>query len=254
MGLFSSITSLFGGGGGGSDPIDRPKYYEDPDYRETQNALKGFGLGLMKGEVPDYYKAIGQTGSQEFENMLGMTTRDITRSAAEASAAGGRARGGSLPAITAGAVADTAINARYQDYNRSLAGKMDLLNLGVNTTTGVRNTGQLEGARRNDFNWKDYTAQVNERAYQDAKEAEEDAALGDMIGTIASVGLGAATGGMSFGLQGALAGAGDALSGGGTNFLGMMSKNPKKAMAGVSSMGSISDDLFVSGYQSGVYA
>lgn len=241
MGLFSGIAKLFGGGDGG-DSITRPKYYEDADYRETQNALKGLGLGLLKGEVPDYYKAIGETGSQEFENMLGLTTRDIMKSTAEASAAGGRARGGSLPAITAGAVADTAMKSRYSDYNRALAGKQDLLNLGVSTTTGVRGAGQTEGQLRNNFNWKDYQAQVDERNYQDMKQAQEDAALGEMIGTIASIGLGAATGGMSFGMQGALAGAGDALSGGGTNFLGMLSKNPKQQMAGVSSLGSIVDE------------
>lgn len=236
--------SLFGGGGGDESSITRPKYVEDADYRETQDALKGLGLGLLKGEVPDYYKPIGETGSKEFTNMLNLSTADIQRSAAEASAASGRARGGSLPAITAGAVADAAVKARYSDYNRALAGKQDLLNLGVTTTTGVRSAGQAEGAARNKFNWTDYQAQVNERAYQDAKEAAEDAALGEMIGTIASIGLGAATGGMSFGMQGALAGAGDALTGGGTNFLGMLSKNPKQAAAGVSSMGSISDDLF----------
>lgn len=238
------VGGLFGGDDDGGDPIARPSYYSDPSYVETQKALKDLGLGLLDGKIPDYYKSIGETGGQEFEDMLGLTTRDITKSAAEASAAGGRARGGSLPAITAGAVADAAVKARYEDYNRSLAGKQDLLNLGVNTTTGVRSAGQVEGQLRNKFNWQDYDAQVQERAYQDMKEAQEDAALGEMIGTIASIGLGAATGGMSFGLQGALAGAGTALTGGGIDFMGMINKNPKQAMSGVGSLGSITDDLF----------
>jgi len=246
------VGSLFGGDDGGSDPIARPKYFEDPDYRKTQDALSGLGLGLLKGEVPDYYKSIGETGGKEFEDMLGLTTRDITKSAQEAQAAGGRARGGNLPAVTASSIADTALKARYSDYNRSLAGKQDLLNTGISVTSGVRGAGQDEGSNKNDFNWKDYGAQVAERNYQDKKQAQEDAALGEMIGTIASIGLGAATGGMSFGLQGALAGAGDALTGGGTNFLGMLSKNPKQSMAGVSSVGSITDDMFVGGYKSGV--
>lgn len=238
------VGGLLGGDDDGGDPIARPSYYTDPDYAETQKALKGLGLGLLDGKIPDYYKSIGETGGKEFEDMLGLTTRDITKSAAEASAAGGRARGGSLPAITAGAVADAAVKARYDDYNRSLAGKQDLLNLGVSTTTGVRSAGQTEGQLRNNFNWKDYQAQVDERAYQDAKQAQEDAALGEMIGTIASIGLGAATGGMSFGLQGALAGAGDALTGGGTNFLGSLSKNPADIMSGVGSVGRINPSEF----------
>lgn len=244
---FGITDSLFGGGDGGGDPIARPSYYSDPSYVETQKALKDLGLGLLDGKIPDYYKSIGETGGQEFEDMLGLTTRDITKSAMETSAASGRARGGNLPAVTAGSIADAALKARYSDYNRALAGKQDLLNLGVSTTTGVRGAGQVEGQLRNKFNWQDYDAQVQERAYQDMKEAQEDAALGEMIGTIASIGLGAATGGMSFGLQGAMAGAGDALTGGGTNFLGMLNKNPKMASAGMSSLGAI-DDLYLGGY------
>lgn len=233
------------------DSIARPKYYEDQSYIESQKALKDLGLGLLEGRVPDYYKSIGETGGKEFEDMLGLTTRDITKSAAEASAAGGRARGGSLPAITAGAVADAATKARYSDYNRALAGKQDLLNLGVSTTTGVRGAGQTEQQLRNKFNWTDYNAQVAERNYQDKKKAQEDEALGEMIGTIASIGLGVATGGASFGMQGAMAGGLSALTGG-SDMSWLINKDPKKAMSGVSSLGSITDDLFVSGYQSGV--
>lgn len=239
--LAGRALDLLDGGEGGDSGISRPKFYEDPDYRKAQDALSGLGLGLLKGEVPSYYSAIGQTGSPEFENMLSLTNRDITQSAAEAMAKSGRARGGALPAVTAGAITDAATKARYSDYNRALAGKESLLKLGTGVTEGVRGSGQLQGSRVNEFNWKDYQAQVDERAYQDAKKAQEDAALGQMIGTIASIGLGAATGGMSFGLQGALAGAGDALTGGGTNFLGVLNKNPVQSSAGVSSLGSITN-------------
>jgi hypothetical protein len=241
---FLDPFDIFSKDDGEDSSIARPKYYTDPIYTETQGALKDMGLGLMKGEVPDYYKSIGETGGKEFEDMLSLTTRDITKSAAEASAASGRSRGGSLPAITAGAVADAATKARYSDYNRALAGKQGLLTTGIATTQGVRGSAQSEQGNQNTFNWKDYQAQVDERAYQDAKKAQEDAALGEMIGTIASVGLGMATGGMSFGLQGAMAGGLDAFTGGGTNFLGGLNKNPAKSMAGVSSIGSISDDMF----------
>jgi len=252
MGLFGSLTKLpswlggkriLGSSGGGPE-IERPSYYTDPAYTETQGALKDMGLGLMTGKVPDYYKAIGETGGKEFEDMLGLTTRDITKSAAEASAASGRSRGGSLPAITAGAVADAATKARYSDYNRAVEGKRGLLTTGIATTQGVRGSAQNEQGSQNRFNWMDYDAQVQERAYQDAKKAQEDAALGEMIGTIASIGLGAATGGMSFGLQGAMAGGLDAFTGGGTDFLGKLNKNPAKSTAGVASVGSITDDMF----------
>lgn len=238
-GLSGDSGGLFGGGaGGGSDSIVRPKYYTDPAYTETQGALKDFGLGILKGEVPDYYKAIGETGSKEFEDMLGLQMRDVKTKTAEGLAAKGMARGGNIDAITAGALADTAIGARYSDYSRALAGKERLLGTGITTTQGVRSAAQQEGGNQNAFNWKDYNAQVEERAYQQALKDKEDAALGELIGTIASVGLGMATGGASFGLQGAMAGGMSALTGG-SDMSWLLNKNPKQAMAGVGSLGSI---------------
>jgi len=96
-----------------ADRLNNWEYLEDPDFTDTQEALKGLGLGLLEGEVPDYYKAIGQTGSEEFEKALALTNRDISQSAAEAAAASGRGRGGNLPAVTAQSIADNAIEARY---------------------------------------------------------------------------------------------------------------------------------------------
>lgn len=241
------ISNLFGGDSEDSS-IARPTYYTDPNYTETQDALKGLGLGLLKGEVPDYYSSIGQTGGKEFEDMLGLTTRDIQKSAAESLAKTGRARGGALPAMTAQSVADTALKARYQDYNRALTGKEDLLKLGIGVSEGVRGAGQTQGGNVNAFNWKDYAAQVDERNYQDAKQAAEDAALGQMIGTIASVGLGVATGGMSLGLEGAMAGGLDAFTGGGTDMFGTLMKNPKQVASGVAPLGAIGDDYRLGDY------
>jgi len=31
----------------------------------------------MKGDIPDYYKVLGETGSPEFEAMLAKTNRDV---------------------------------------------------------------------------------------------------------------------------------------------------------------------------------
>jgi len=225
MGFFSN---LFGGGDDDYEPIARPEYYTDPAYAETQDYLKKYGMNMLEGEVPDYYKAIGETGSPEFEAMLGKTKAGISQSTAEALAKSGRARGGQLAASTAGAIGSAEAEARYADYLRSLQGKAGLFSTGIGVTEGVRGAGQTEGARRNQFNWRDYSAQVGERNYLDAKEAQEDAEFGQMIGTIASIGIGAATGGMSLGWQGALAGAADALTGGGTSFLSNLGKATTK--------------------------
>jgi len=182
----AGVLGWFGGGGGEEEPyIEPPEYYEDPDYRLTQDYLGAYGMNLMRGEVPEYYKAIGETGSPEFENMLGMTKRDITQSTAEALARGGRARGGQLGASTAKAISDASTTARYQDYERSLAGKQSLLGLGTSITEGARAAGQREGASVNKFAWDQYLARSRKYDQLAESQKEQEQATGEMIGTVA---------------------------------------------------------------------
>jgi hypothetical protein len=234
----------------GVESIKMPEYYEDPDYRETQDYLKKYGMDIMSGQIPDYYKPIGETGSKEFEDMLGLTTRDIQKSASEAMALQGRGRGGALPAVTASAIADASTKARYGDYTRSLEGKGFLFNQGRGITEGVRGAGQTEGARKNQFNLSIVDKQMEQQSYLDKYEAQQDAELGDLIGTIASAGIGAYTGGLSGVAGGVLAGAGDALFG--TDFINTLLKSStgKKASSGVSDLGSIDEYKHLSGDES----
>lgn len=132
--------------------LNYPDYFEDPDYRETQDYLKKLGIGILDGDIPDYYKGIGETGSKEFEDMLGLTTRDIQKGAAESMALQGRGRGGQLAAVTSGSIADAATKLRYADYNRAMTGKEWLFGQGKGITEGVRGAGQQEGVNRNAFN------------------------------------------------------------------------------------------------------
>jgi hypothetical protein len=118
--------------------LDGLQYQEDPNFTETQTKLKDYGTGLLDGNIPDYYKAIGQSNSQEFQDLLSMNTKDVQTAANEAAAKSGRARGGYLPAATSGALADSAAQLRYSDYARSLQGKEYLLNTGNNMLSGVR--------------------------------------------------------------------------------------------------------------------
>ena len=204
--------------------IPRPEYFEDKDYRITQDFLRDYGMGILKGDIPDYYKPIGEAGGKEFEDMLALTKQGITQSTAEAMAKGARARGGGLAAATAPAIAGAETKARYADYERSLVGKQNLMRTGVGVTEGVRRAGQVEGGNVNRFNWQDYQAQVGERRYQDMVVAEQDAQMGEMIGTIASVGVGGAVGFMTGGPVGAAIGAGSALAGQDLSFLSKLGK------------------------------
>ncbi len=166
--------------------LDALQYTEDPDYTETQAGLKKLGLGLLDGNVPDYYKSIGEAGGKEFEDMLGLTTRDIKTAVAESSAASGRARGGNLAAASAGAVADTALKARYEDYNRALSGKESLLNKGISVTEGVRDSAFGEQTQRNELEASKAGAMINLDFIKADARAKEGAGYASSLQSLVS--------------------------------------------------------------------
>ncbi len=181
----SYVGSSMSGGGGSMPPT--PEHYEDADYRETQDYLKGYGMDIMGGNIPEYYKPIGETGSRQFEGMLDMTKRDITQSTSEAMAKGGRARGGQLAASTAGAVGDASTKLRYDDYNRAMSGKLALLGIGTNVVGGVRDAGQRYGEGVNKFNWNQYNAMTGQYMQGRDEDRESDENQGAMWGSIGSI-------------------------------------------------------------------
>jgi len=167
--------------------IGNLQYYEDPDYRETQDFLKDYGIDLLKGDIPDYYKGIGETGGQQLEDLIAMTNRDITQGATDALAKTGRLRGGALPAAVAQPIADNSTKLRYADLQRMLQGKQYLMNQGVGITEGVRGAAQTEGGRQNEFNAIKTGALVNLEGQKGVQKSKEigsyGAALTDLVGT-----------------------------------------------------------------------
>lgn len=164
-----------------ADRLNNLKYEEDPDYTETQAKLKELGMDFVDGDIPDYYKGIGETGSQSFEDMLALTTRDIEKATAENLASGGRARGGQLGASTAGAVADASIKARYGDYTRALNGKEWLFGQGRGMLEGVRSAGFNEGAAKNQLEASKAGAMIDLDFYKADQKSQEVAAYGDSL-------------------------------------------------------------------------
>lgn len=175
--------------------LDALEYNISPEYTEAQDSLKNFGLSGMKGEFPDYYKAIGESGSSEFEKMLGLTSRDIQNSALSAMAASGRSRGGQMPAALAGTMADTATKLRYEDYARALQGKQYLLGTSLAATEDVRNSAGGIDANKNSLDQMKASGQINLDMFRAQQKSKEMAAYGSALSSAIGSYAGGASGG-----------------------------------------------------------
>lgn len=146
---------LMGGGGGEERPTyNLPEYPTDPYVGKAQEALYPMGRDILAGDIPEYYKPIGEIGGELFEDVLGLGRRDIEKTGLEVSARLGQRGGGVAPGI-AGKVGEYTRKARFDDYMRALKGRGFLLGVGADITAGV-------GARG-------LTAQAQQATYEVSK-------------------------------------------------------------------------------------
>ena len=208
------------------DQVNLPSYYSDPYYGKTQEELFPFYSNLLKGDIPDYYKGIGEWGGSELEKIIGMGERDITKSISE-DFVRRKVSGGLGADVIAKSVGDLGTKLRWDDYIRAISGRKDLLNIGTSGLEGVRSAGITEGGMRNRFNLDiagmemeigkfDVTREDQQKAYEDAMWKEM---IGDIISLGGNIGLRAYSGTQSPSL-------GSASSGGGGGAQGV-SSSPK---------------------------
>jgi hypothetical protein len=150
-----------------SKRLNLPQYYQDPMVAKTQAPLLETGLGLLKGDIPDYYKSIGQIGGPLFEDILKGTTADITRAVTEDVARRG-GRGGLAADVISRGVGRVTPGLRWQEMMRGIEGRKGLLGYGANILSGVRGAGLTTGAGRRAFDLS--TAQLGLGAEQFEKE------------------------------------------------------------------------------------
>lgn len=183
-----------------------PDYIEDPYFNESQEQLSGLGENILEGDVPDFYKDIGKAGSPAFEKFMNMSNADISKSVLESAAATGRS-GGAVQSQTAEAIGKNETQLRYKDYLNSVEGKKWMMNMGVNLTTGVRESAASREARLNKSAVGGAEYAYKQAGYQDefdiAQGAAEGEAWGDVLGMFTSGMMGASGGG---GWQGAAKG------------------------------------------------
>jgi len=173
--------------------ITLPKFYEDPFYGATQEKLLPMGTNLMGGNIPEWLRPIGESGSPEFQDLLNLTKRDISTAVWEDAARRG-VRGPAATKVIADTTADTATKMRWSDYMRSLEGKQWLFGEGRGITEGVRGAGLDFGGQKNQFNLNQAKLQMDLEnmieTQKQAKKARESQMWADIIGGA----VGAATG------------------------------------------------------------
>lgn len=190
-------AGVFGDGGGGSvGDINLPDWEEDPLYKKSQESLDVFGQDLLGGKLPDFYSTLGKTNTPEFQNILALINRDTSKAVNENLVRRNISRSGVGLSTTAKAVADASTKLRWEDFLRANNEKAGLLNTGLNTVSGVRNSALDWTNSKNAFNLNKVKIALGQAEAIDAQAAAKDAAWGDILGSS----IGAA--GMYFGMQG----------------------------------------------------
>lgn len=162
---------MFGGGGGGDNPyanIALPKEVTDPLYTSSQAGLNDLGSGLLKGDVPDYYKSIGDFNSPQFQAMLNSVKGQIMQGSQEASAIAGTGRSGVGVTASNNALNQVLPQLGYQDYLRAVQGRGALLSAGIGVQQGVRGAAQNQQQFDSDFNQTLFKDQVGLTGLSDA--------------------------------------------------------------------------------------
>lgn len=178
--------------------INLPKEVTDPLYTSSQSSLDKLGSGLLTGDIPDYYKSIGDFNSPQFQAMLNSVKGQIMQGSQEASAINGTGRSGVAVTASNNALNSILPQLTYQDYTRALAGRGALLDTGINTEQGVRSSAQNQQQFDTNFNQTLFGDQTSLASLIDQYKKQASTAQGMQIGnTISGLTNGGLVGGVS---------------------------------------------------------
>lgn len=153
-----------------------PDFYTDPNFEKSQDFLFPYGKGILEGDISDYYKPIGEYGGQEFEDILGLVQRDVTRGVTEDMA---RRKVRSLRGtnIISRTMGDITKKMRWDDYMKAVGGRKYLFGQGRGIVEGTRAAGLAIGGQKNVFETKRFEA-------EQAKETARNKMWSDIISSI----------------------------------------------------------------------
>lgn len=218
----SFFSDLFAGGSNKKSADDYiPQFKTDPYYTSSQDTLDKFSKDLLSGNLNDYYKPLGQPGSNEFKSMLDSVTKNIQGSVTNSMANAGTLRSGGVGAATSDALAQYIPQLSYQDYLQAMNNRMSFMDKGLSTQQNINTNSRNQEGMVNNYNLAKGQFDFN----FDQNAAKEQ---GSLWGTIGSGVLGAIEGGVTGGPMGAVAGGlGGALgqTSSISNFLDMLGKS-----------------------------
>lgn len=164
--------------------INLPQNVTDPLYTSSQASLDKVGSGLLTGDVPDYYKSIGDFDSPQFQAMLNSVKGQVMQGSQEASAINGTGRSGVGVTASNNALNSILPQLSYQDYTRAVAGRGALLDTGINTEQGVRASAQNQQQFDSNFNQTLFGDQVNLASLIDNYKKQASQAQGAFYGNV----------------------------------------------------------------------
>lgn len=201
--------------------IALPEFQLDPYYGKTQEMLFPFYSDILAGKPSEYFAPIGEYGGKEFEDVLGMTTRDITQRGLETGARL-KMRGPRLGAGIARAVGDISKQLRYEDYSRAMEGRKGLLTTGLTGMEGVRGAGLNLTGMRSQFELGKTGLAMNLAQAEEAKKkakADRWAKIIESMVMLGGTAIGFAAGGPPGAAAGATVARGAASSGNQASYL-----------------------------------
>lgn len=164
--------------------IALPKEVTDPLYTSSQAGLNTLGSGLINGDIPDYYKSIGDFNSPQFQAMINAVKGQLMQGSQEASAISGNGRSGVATTASNNALNSILPQLTYQDYTRALAGRGALLDTGINVQQGVRGSAQNQQQFDSNFNQSIFNDQVGLASAMDQWKKQASQAQGAFYGNI----------------------------------------------------------------------
>lgn len=167
--------------------IALPKEVTDPLYTSSQAGLDKLGSGLLTGDVPDYYKSIGDFNSPQFQAMLNSVKGQVMQGSQEASAINGTGRSGVAVTASNNALNSIVPQLSYEDYTRALQGRGALLNTGIGVEQGVRGSAQDQQQFDTNFNQTLYNDQIHQAGLIDDYKKQAAQAQGAFYGNIATL-------------------------------------------------------------------